>query len=90
MSSDDGGVGTVSSSVRRARSRRGDFRFALAGRFALDGVRPAVFRAAALAGDRFGRAREAVRFLASVPRLARREAFVLAIISSFRTLTVSR
>jgi hypothetical protein len=91
MLSEEGGVGTVSSSVRRARSRRGDLRFALGGRFAFAAaLRPAVFRAPALAAVRFGRDREALRFLVLLVTLARRDAFVLAIISSFRTLTVSR
>jgi len=91
MLRDDGGVGTVSSSVRRARSSRGDFRLVLAWRFpAFLDVRPAALRAPALALDRLGRVRDALRFLALAPTLARRERFVLAIISSFRTLTVSR
>src|SRR5439155_2499767 len=110
MLSEDGGVGTVSSRVRRARSSRGDFRLVVVWPFAIGReARPPVLRAAALRDDpppdrfgvgglaaaltvvdRFARAREARRFLASVPNLARREALVLAIISSFRTLTVSR
>jgi hypothetical protein len=109
MLSEDGGVGTVSSSVRRARSSRGDFARGLAFAFGLD-VRPAEVRAAALrveparAADRFGFAafvaalpvdrlalvRDALRFLASVPNLLRREAVRLAMMPSFRTLTVCR
>jgi hypothetical protein len=108
MLSEDGGVGTVSSSVRRARSSRGDFARGLAFAFGPDA--PAEVRAAALrveparAADRFGfvafvaalpvdrlaLVREALRFLASVPNLLRREAVRLAMMPSFRTLTVCR
>src|SRR5205823_4924939 len=79
--SEEGGVGTVSSSVRRARSSRGDRR-GLGRRFG------AVFRAVCFAVcliDRFAEGRAA--FLRSrAGGFPRRVAFRLAMVTSFRNL----
>jgi hypothetical protein len=69
MLSDEGGDGTISSIVRRARSSRGAFRTAPADLGGLAEVRRVAFRAACL---RAGVARRAGRFAERAGRFAER------------------